>query len=286
MSFLMKGIDVSVHQGNVNWEAVKTGGVDYAIIRAGYGRELSQKDKQFENNYTGCKANNIPVGAYWYSYALTVEDAVREAKTFLEVLKGKTFEFPVYFDMEERSQFDLGKTKCTEIAKAFMDTVEKAGYWVGLYMSTSYLNNYISEDVRKRYAVWVAQYSSNCTYKGQYGMWQYGVSGHPDWDTKNVKSIYGVSGQCDVDFCYIDYPTLIKNAGLNGFKKSSQSTTTKPVEDEKPKYTVYTVVEGDCLWDIAEKKLGNGSRYIEIKKLNGLKSDTIYAGNKLKIPAK
>lgn len=93
MSFLMKGIDVSVHQGNVNWEAVKTGGVDYAIIRAGYGRELSQKDKQFENNYTGCKANNIPVGAYWYSYALTVEDAVREAKLSLKCLRVRLLNF-------------------------------------------------------------------------------------------------------------------------------------------------------------------------------------------------
>lgn len=290
MSIMRKGIDVSVHQGNVNWANVKTDGIDFAIIRAGYGREISQKDKQFENNYAGCKSNGIPCGAYWYSYATTVEDAIKEANTFLTVLKGKTFEYPVYFDMEEKRQFDLGKEACTAIAKAFMDTVERAGYWVGLYMSTSYLNAYISEEVRNRYAVWVAQYSSNCTYKGQHGIWQYGIAGHPKYDTTKQKAVYGVNGQCDLDYCYIDYPTLIKNAGLNGFAKPTETakptTTTqqKPVEEEQ--YEIYEVVKNDNLWNIAKTKLGNGSRYIEIKKLNGLKSDTIHPGKKLKIPKK
>ena len=105
----MKGIDVSKHNGNVNWSHVKADGVEFAIIRAGYGKEISQKDAQFENNYAGCKSNGVPVGAYWYSYATNEAEARQEAAVCLQVLKGKTFEFPIYYDIEEKKQFALGK---------------------------------------------------------------------------------------------------------------------------------------------------------------------------------
>ena len=91
---MKKGIDVSFAQGNINWSAVKNN-VDFAIIRAGFGREVSQTDAQFMNNYTGCKSNAIPCGCFWYSYAESVEDAILEAKACLEVIKGKTFEYPI-----------------------------------------------------------------------------------------------------------------------------------------------------------------------------------------------
>lgn len=203
------GIDVSEHQGKINWQKVKT---DFAILRAGYGREISQKDKQFDNNYKGCKDNNIPCGAYWYSYAVTPQDARREAETCLKIIKGKTFEYPIYFDIEERRQLALGKTACTEIAKAFIETVEKAGYWVGIYSSKSHLENYLSEDIRKRYAVWVAHYGvSKTTYRGQFGIWQKSSTG----------AVAGIGGCVDLNECYIDYPALIKDAGLNGFVPSN-----------------------------------------------------------------
>lgn len=229
MSTLMKGIDVSYAQGRVDWSQVKNSGVQFALIRAGYGRELSQKDVQFENNYSGCKSNNIPCGTYWYSYAMSPEEAVIEANTFLSTIKGKSFEFPVYYDVEEGKQFKLGKAKVTAIIKAFLETVEKAGYWVGLYMSTSYLLDYVSEEVRDRYAIWVAQYSSNCTYGGQYGIWQYGIAGHPNWDTKNDKSVKGIKGQCDMDLCYIDYPALVKKSGLNNISNAAPVENTDVV---------------------------------------------------------
>lgn len=283
MSTIKKGIDVSEHQGIVDWGKVST---DFVILRAGYGREINQKDKQFDTNYKGCKDHNIPCGAYWYSYALTVEDAIKEAKTCLEVIKGKTFEYPIYFDVEESSQFNLGRERVSAIIKAFLEYVESAGYWVGLYMSQHYLENYVTEDIRKRFAVWVAQYNTSCTYSGQYGVWQYGIAGNAKYDTANVKSVNGVKGECDCDYCYIDYPSLIKNKGLNGFKKSSTPTggavSSAPKEDTN--YNIYTVVKGDTLWGISQKFLKNGSRYTEIKKLNGLTSDTIYPGDKLKIP--
>lgn len=105
----MKGIDVSKHQGTVNWSHVKADGVKFAIIRAGYGKQASQKDAQFENNYAGCKSNGVPVGVYWYSYATTPDEARKEAAVCLSVIKGKTFEYPVYFDT--RSQVCLQRAR-------------------------------------------------------------------------------------------------------------------------------------------------------------------------------
>ena len=89
------GIDVSEHQGNINWSHVKTDGVKFALIRAGYGKELSQKDSQFENNYVGCKSNGVPCGVYWFSYAESVAEAKQEAQVCLQIIKGKTFEYEI-----------------------------------------------------------------------------------------------------------------------------------------------------------------------------------------------
>ena len=210
----MKGIDVSKHQGNVNWSHVKTDGVKFAIIRAGYGKEISQKDPQFENNYAGCKSNGIPCGAYWYSYAMSEAEAKQEAAVCLKVIAGKTFEFPIYYDIEENKQFALGKEKCSAIAKAFLETLEKAGYWVGIYSSKSFLSTYFTDEIRRNYAVWVAQYNKLCTYCGQYGIWQKSSTG----------KVYGIAGNVDINECYFDYSTAIKKAGRNGFWKTNSVT--------------------------------------------------------------
>lgn len=224
MSYAMKGIDVSKHQGNIDWSKVH---VDFAILRAGYGKELSQKDEQFENNYADCKKNNIPCGVYWYSYATSVEEAKKEAKVCLEVIKGKTFEFPIFFDLEEKRQFDLGKKACSEMVQAFCDTLENAGYYAGLYCSTYYLTNFVTEAVRNRYAIWVAQYNDKCTYSGQYGIWQKSSEG----------KINGINGNVDIDECYIDYESIIKKKGLNGF--SSDDKVNKILDDIKNVYEKY-----------------------------------------------
>ena len=274
---MTKGIDVSEHQGVIDWKKVKANGVKFAILRAGYGRETSQKDEQFENNYKGCKNNGIPCGVYWYSYAMSEEEAKKEAAVCLETIKGKQFEYPVYFDIEEKKQLDLGKAACTEIANAFLETVEAAGYWVGIYSSKSHLETYISDDVRKRYAVWVAHYGvPKTTYSGQFGMWQ---------KSSDVK-IDGISGNVDLNECYVDYPAEIKKAGLNGFKKTISKTETVQPKPVKPAYTEYIVKRGDTLWGIAQKYLGNGARYKEIMYASGITSETIYPRQKLLIPRK
>lgn len=216
---IMKGIDVSKHQGNINWDAVTT---DFAIIRAGYGIVISQKDPMFETNYKACKERGIPVGAYWYSYASTEVAAKLEAEVCLEVLKGKQFEMPIYYDIEEKGSLRAAN----KIAKVFCETLEKAGYFVGIYASASPLKTYFSEEIRKRYAIWVAHYGvAKPNYSGNYGMWQYSSAG----------KVNGIYGNVDMDFCYEDYPSIIKNACLNGFKKT------------------HTVAVGDTLSAIAKR---------------------------------
>ena len=151
------GIDVSRHNGAINWNSVKDSGkVDFVILRAGYGKLTSQKDERFEEYYSACKKLGIPVGAYWYSYAKTVTEAEQEARVFLEIIKGKQFEFPVYLDFEEASQFRLGKVTCSAMARAFLEIVESAGYFVGIYSSKSGLENYLDAEIREKYSVWVA----------------------------------------------------------------------------------------------------------------------------------
>ena len=206
-----KGIDVSEWQGDINWFEVDK---DFVIIRAGYGRELSQKDKKFERNYSGAKDAGIACGAYWYSYAMSEDEARSEAKVFLEVLKGKQFEYPVYLDVEEQKVLSLGREKVSAIISVFLKEMENAGYFSGLYMSAYQLTNYTNEYIKKRFAVWVANYDvSKPNYSGSYGMWQ----------SSNKGSISGISGNVDIDECYVDYPKIIKEAGDNGFSNDEKN---------------------------------------------------------------
>lgn len=229
---ILKGIDVSYCQNEVDWDTAKASGlVDFAILQAGYGRETSQVDTQFERNYAACKRLGIPCGAYWFSYAMSADEAKREAQVFLQTIKGKSFEYPVYMDLELAKQFALGKAACSAIVDAFLNTLEQAGYFAGLYCSTYYLDNYLSDSIKSRYTVWCAQYASKCTYQNPYGIWQYNVAGNAEYDIIGQKSIPGIIGECDMDYCYTDYPAIIKAAGLNGFAKSETTTPENTKKD-------------------------------------------------------
>ena len=230
---ILKGIDVSYCQNEVDWDTAKASGlVDFAILRAGYGRETSQVDTQFERNYAACKRLGIPCGAYWFSYAMSADEAKREAQVFLQTIKGKSFEYPVYMDLELAKQFALGKAACSAIVDAFLSVLEQSGYYAGLYCSTYYLDNYLSDSIKSRYTVWCAQYASKCTYQNPYGIWQYNVAGNEEYDIIGQKSIPGIIGECDMDYCYTDYPAIIKAAGLNGFAKSAETPTDNEDTDD------------------------------------------------------
>lgn len=266
----IKGIDVSQWQGNIDFNKVKAAGINFVIIRAGYGKYTSQKDPYFEQNYVRAKAAGLNVGAYWYSYANIISDAYSEAKACLEVIKGKTFEMPIYFDLEEQSQFGKGRNFCDNLVKTFCTQLENAGYFAGLYISRSPLQNYISSAVAKKYALWIAEYGPKLNWSGDYGIWQYSSSG----------KVAGISGNVDLDHAYIDYPSIIKKGGYNGFKKS-KSEDKKKTEPKKTEPVYYVVKKGDTLLMIAAKYETTVAKLV---KDNNIKNpDLIYVGQKLKV---
>lgn len=235
------GIDVSEWQGVIDWDKVK-GKIDFAILRAGYGRAVSQVDKKFEANYKACKEKGIPCGVYWYSYATTPEEAEKEAETLLSVIKGKQFEYPIYFDVEESKVLAMGKAKVTAIVNAALNKIEKAGYWVGLYMSASPLSTLVEDATKKRFAVWVAHYGvEKPSYSGDYGVWQYSSKG----------KIEGINGDVDMNKGYVDYPSLIKVKGLNGYNKAVEQT--KEITENKSVKVAVTIgneVYGGTLYEM------------------------------------
>ena len=204
---ILNGIDVSKHNGVIDFEQVKKAGFDFVIIRAGYGKALTQVDPYFEQNYKRAKLAGLKVGAYWYSYTQTVAGAIREAETCLEAIKGKCFELPIYYDVEEKDQLAQGTQFLGDIIDNFCQTLEKAGKFAGLYMSAAHLK-LVPMKVLVKYAIWCAQWGKACTYElTRWGVWQYSSTG----------SVPGIQGNVDLNKMVIDYPTIIKNAKLNGY---------------------------------------------------------------------
>ena len=235
----MKGIDVSVHNGNIDWNRVKNAGIQFAILRAGYGKVASQKDRKFEENYNGAKAAGVPVGAYWYSYAKTVAEARQEAEVCVSILAGKQFEYPIWFDQEEKTILATGKANCSAMVRAFCEVLEKNGYWVGLYTSRSVLSTHIEDDIKSRYALWAAEWNSKLNYSGAVGIWQYSDKGRVD----------GISGNVDLDESYIDYAKLVKEKGFNGFTASvsvQDAPAAEPVNESKTAAVVLQI--GDDIY--------------------------------------
>ena len=211
------GVDISAYQTNVDYAHT---GVGFAILRAGYGKLSSQKDKLFDTHYRGFKAAGVPVGAYWYSYAMSEDEARQEAKACIEVLKDTQLEYPVYYDVEEKKQYQLGKAKVTAIIKAFCDEMEKAGYWVGIYTNTSWYLSVIDNRIKNRYALWIAHWDvAKPGIIDEYGIWQYKVGQQT-----------GVAGDCDLDYGYIDYEPMIKKAGKNNWSKKKTIAVTMTVD--------------------------------------------------------
>lgn len=208
MSVKFKGIDVSHHQGKIDFSKLK-GKVDFVIMQIGYGRYASQVDKTFEYNYAQCKKHGIPCGGYWFSYAVNAAEAALEAQTCLSVIKGKSFEYPIWYDVEGKSL--VGRTGVSAMCRTFCNALEAAGYFAGIYISRSPAQTMLTGEAAGRYALWLAEYGEKCNYSGAYGMWQYSSSG----------SVGGISGAVDMDYCYEDYPSIIKAKGLNGVKSAA-----------------------------------------------------------------
>lgn len=190
---MLKGIDVSRHQGEIDWTKVKAAGVQFAIIRAGYGKYAYQEDPEFSENVKGAYNAGIPIGVYWYSYAGDVDSAKQEAEVCLTVIKPykDMITLPVFFDQEyEPAILAAGNGIRTECCVAFIKAIEAAGYKAGLYGSQDWLDNKIDDSqIPATATVWVAQYGSKCTYKGRYTIWQYSSTG----------KVNGISGNVDMN---------------------------------------------------------------------------------------
>lgn len=236
-----KGIDVSAHNGLLNWQQIKASGIDFAIIRAGFGVEApNQIDKQFENNYNNAKAAGVKLGAYHYSYAKTAAEAKREAEFLLKIIKGKKFEYPIYFDIEEKCQVTLGKAQCTEIVNSFCGELEAAGYWAGVYSFDSFFATNLDESIQKRYTIWVASVENRQpTSCKTFDVWQH------SW----IGAIPGSSAKTDLNISTKDFAAIIPAAGKNGYSKGSQAAPQKPAAITQPQYTITfrCGTRGECL---------------------------------------
>lgn len=215
----IKGVDISCWNVGVNYELLKKSGIEFAIIRTGYGSDYpGQQDKLLEHHITGCENAGIAWGVYHYSYARDRNGGVEEANHCLRLLKGRKPAYGVWYDMEDNSTLggDLAGA-----AEAFCATVEASGLYVGVYSSVSWFNNYLTAAVFDRYDKWVAQYYTVCQYKKSYGIWQ----------RSNNLVIGGVT--FDENLAYKDYPTLTKeNSGTAVVKKNAKSRVLQTLENE------------------------------------------------------
>lgn len=207
---VINGIDVSMHQGEIDFAKVKKAGVKFVIIRCNNwdnDKGCVVKDPYFEQNYKAAKAAGLDVGAYYYTWNTTAGGAMDDAALCMKYLSGKKFEYPIYFDLEWQKALAQGNANA--MVRAFCDRLESNGYYAGLYISRIPLQTYILPDVANSYALWIAEYGAKCDYDGLFGMWQYSDNGR----------ISGISGDVDLDECYVDYPALIKSGGFNGYPK-------------------------------------------------------------------
>lgn len=232
----MKGIDISQHNGTIDFAKVKKE-VDFAILRLGWigNKNNHTLDTKFDKYYNDCINANIPIGIYVYCYSSSEEHARSGAEWTVKQLKNRKIDLPVYIDMEDATIKPLGKDKLTKIVVAFNTIIENAGYWAGIYANLDWFkNSLIKDQLVPRYTSWIAHYGVSIDkYKGQYDMLQYTSSG----------KVSGIKGNVDLDEMYRDLINEIKGS-------SSGSTTPQP----KPTKTIDEIAQ-----EVINGQWGNGT---------------------------
>lgn len=195
-----KGIDVSSWQGIIDWDAVEASGIQFAIIRAGYGDEL---DNQFARNIAECNRLGIPCGVYWFSYALTAQEAAQEARRAMEAVRPYKIDLPVCYDLEydtvryaRQCGVTIDKALATQMAVSFCDTVAAGGAHPANYTNLDYSRRMFDMDALSGFDLWYAWYNDTCNID-DVAIWQYTSSG----------SVPGIAGNVDLDYCNKDYTT-------------------------------------------------------------------------------
>ena len=194
-----QGIDVSEHQGRIDWNAVKASGIDFAILRVGFGAPSwgGRVDYQFNRNISECERLGIPYGVYIYSYAFDNQQAADEASMVIDCLSGHNPRLPVYYDLEDKTIIADGRQSgIASRAQIFCNKISSAGYKQGIYANLNWFNNILTDPVFKSssWDHWIAQYNSQCHYTGNYSFWQYTSRG----------KVSGISGNVDMNYAYVD----------------------------------------------------------------------------------
>jgi GH25 family lysozyme M1 (1,4-beta-N-acetylmuramidase) len=244
MSKVYFGVDISEHNGTVDWSKVAKK-VDFAILRIGWvGNNSNAIDKKFADNYTAAKKAGVKLGAYVYMYSKTASAAKSGAEWVLKQIKDKTFDLPVYCDMEDSTIAGLGKATLTEIADTFNKAIIKGGFKAGIYANLDWFRNKLNSSI-KSYPTWIAHYTSGTNkYQGEYDMWQNSSKGKVD----------GVNGNVDTNYLYKDMFTT---------KATTTKTTTTTSTTKKSNAPTYKVGNTYALQVDLKVRKGAGTNYAQ-----------------------
>lgn len=262
----LKGIDVSQWQGNIDWQKVKGAGVQFAMLRAGYGR--NNLDTKFHRNAQGAATAGIPVGLYWFSYALNVEMARKEAQYAVELAKKYKITWPIAYDLEydtvsyaDKNGITITKSLATQMAIAFCEEIKHLGYIPMVYTNLDYLNRYFDRS-QLPYDLWYAQYASTASVTDK-EIWQYSSKG----------SVPGISGNVDMNHGYKDY-------GNGGDSKPDPTPTPSPAPSGTTLDLAVAVMQGKYGAG-QDRKNALGTRYQEVQDfinhIAGASTDTLVA---------
>lgn len=194
------GIDVSVWQGNINWEKVAKSGIDFVMIRTGYRENDTDliMDNRFKENLSEASQYGLKIGLYFYSTARNEIEALEEAKWVCENIGDYKITYPIAYDLENIGEFrttNISDEQLSKNAKIFMDYISNKGYVPALYSNAYDLNHHWDTDYLKNYLTWYAHYTTSSNYAGNYAMWQYSDKG----------KINGISGNVDLNVAYFSY---------------------------------------------------------------------------------
>ena len=202
----IRGIDVSAWQGKIDWKTVADYGMGFAILRITEAGNVI--DSYFEQNFSECRKYNISVGAYKYSYAMTVAEIQSEARKVVEVLNGRKLQYPVWLDLEWNNQRSLGAEQIHKLAEAFEKIITAAGYKFGIYCNVDWYLNVICSHLKK-YDFWIARYpaSDNGTLQERLRP-DFGVG----WQYSSKAKIPGISGTVDRNIFTVGAYDMINNS--------------------------------------------------------------------------
>ena len=244
----VKGVDISEHNGSVDFQALKNAGIEFVIIRCGFGSDYTnQDDSRFAENVRKADTAGMPWGVYLYSYAKNTAMAKSEAQHTLRLLNGRKPAYGVWYDVEDPGQ---ANADLVSICEAYCDAIEKAGLYCGIYSMVSWLNTKLNSSRLDKYDKWVAQWASSCQYAKPYGIWQY-----------TDKLVIG-GKTFDGNWSYKDYPSF-----TTGEKKPSEPE--KPEEKEEPEMTEAQITE------LIDKRIAKYFSDLGVKEAHDYSEDAI-----------